>query len=423
MEKTISDSLLIALMFGSGFLLSRVFIKCGIAETLVYAFMRRSKGHISRIILYIIVLSSFISMVIPNIIAILTILPLLEVLKKDIEKVDDQKHSLTTALAMANLYGSNIGGVGFMIGSAANIVLLTFLYLNRVEGTAKINFLSWLGWGAPFVLVLSSIAALIIIVFLIPKRLKGATLDFTNMHRNKKDFPHQRVAVVLSAAFFVVWITLSAVHILDKHYNFPYILGIGAVYFVGFNYLAFFVDYHDKKLNIKSRLLYAPDVASNLPAKGFILATASIVFATLLLLFDLDRKVLDLLGVTTLLNNVAMQTRALVIVSVILTTFTIFISEVLSNMATAVAFFTVAVALCKSLGVPALPILIGISIVATVPSMSPIASPVNAMAFGGIKGVSLRRMITVGFVMNLAAIAVVNLWALLYIPWYYRIRL
>jgi sodium-dependent dicarboxylate transporter 2/3/5 len=423
MEKTIYDSLLIALMFGSGFLLSRIFIKCGIAESLVFAFMRRSKGHISRIILYIIFLSSFISMVIPNIIAILTILPLLEILKKDIEKIDDQKRSLTTALAMANLYGSNIGGLGFMIGSAANIVLLTFLYLNRVEGTAKINFLSWIGWGVPFVLVLSSIACLIIIVFLIPKRLRNATLDFTHMHKHEKDFPHQRVAVILSAAFFVVWVTLSAIHLLDKHYDFPYVLGIGAVYFVGFNYLAFFVDFHDRKLNTRGRLLYAPDVASNLPAKGFILAGASIAFATLLLVFDLDSKFLDLIGLTAFLNNVAMQTRALIIVSVILTTCTVFISEVMSNTATAVAFFTVAVALCKSLNVPALPILIGISAIATVPSMSPIASPVNAMAFGGIKGVSLRRMVTVGFVMNMAAIAVVNLWALLYIPWYYRFRL
>jgi len=202
-----------------------------------------------------------------------------------------------------------------------------------------------------------------------------------------------------------------------------YILGIGAVYFVGFIYFAFFVNFHDKKLNIRSRLLYAPDVASNLPAKGFILAAASIGFATFLLVFNLDTKFLDFIGLTTFLNNVAMQTRALIIVSVILTTCTVFISEFMSSTATAVAFFTVAVALCKSLNVPALPILIGISAVATVPSMSPIASPVNAMAFGGIKGVSLRRMITVGFVMDLAAIVVVNLWSLIYIPWYYRIRL
>jgi sodium-dependent dicarboxylate transporter 2/3/5 len=423
MGKTIYDSLLIALMFGSGFLLSRIFIKCGIAESLVFAFMRRSKGHISRIILYIVFLSVFLSMVVPNIIAVLTILPLLEVLKKDIEKVDDRKRSLTTALAMANLYGSNIGGVGFMIGSVANVVLLTFLYLNRVEGTAKINFLSWIGWGVPFVLVLSSIAILIVVVFLIPRRLKNTTLDFTNMHRHEKDFPHQRVAVALSAAFFIVWIILSAVLLLDRHYNFPYILGIGAVYFVGFIYLAFFVDFHDRKLNVKSRLLYAPDVTSNLPAKGFILAGASIAFATLILVLNLDTKFLDFLGLTSFLNDVARQTRALIIVSVILTSCTVFISEIMSNMATAVAFFTVAVALCKSLNVPALPILIGISAVATVPSMSPIASPVNAMAFGGIRGVNLKRMIAVGFVMNLASIAVVNLWALLYIPWYYRIPL
>jgi sodium-dependent dicarboxylate transporter 2/3/5 len=70
-----------------------------------------------------------------------------------------------------------------------------------------------------------------------------------------------------------------------------------------------------------------------------------------------------------------------------------------------------------------LTILIGISVIATVPSMSPIASPVNAMAYGGIKGVSLRKMMAVGFVMDLIAVGLVNVWALLYLPWYYRIHL
>lgn len=78
--------------------------------------------------------------------------------------------------------------------------------------------------------------------------------------------------------------------------------------------------------------------------------------------------------------------------------------------ATAVTFFTVAVALCNRFDIPALPILIGISIIATIPSMSPVASPVNAMAFGGIKGVSLKRMMMVGFIMDIIAVALLNIW-------------
>ncbi len=45
------------------------------------------------------------------------------------------------------------------------------------------------------------------------------------------------------------------------------------------------------------------------------------------------------------------------------------------------------------------------------------------MAYGGIKGVSLRKMMGVGFVMDLFAVVLVNVWALLYLPWYYRIHL
>ncbi len=422
MENTLYDSLLIALMFGSGYLLSRILIKSGTAESLVFFFMRQSKGHISRIITYIVFLSVIISMVIPNTIAILMMLPLIEVLKLDIERLDGKKGSLTTALALASLYGANIGGLGFLIGSGSNVVLLTFLYVNRINGTEKINFLSWIGWGLPLALILASIASLVIITFLVPRDLRHAKLDFTHMHKHRKDFPHQKATIFLSMVFFVVWVTLSAIHLLDRHYDFPYILSIAIVFFLGFIGIAFFVTFNDTKLGVRSRLLNIKDIASGLPTKGLILTAVSITLAALLLAFRLDSRFLDFLGLTDFLANVAMKTRTLIIVSLALTTFTVFMSELLSNTAVSVAFFTVAVALCNSLNVPALPILIGISAAATVPSMSPIASPVNAMAFGGIKGVSIRKMLKVGFFMNLIVIVVVSFWAVVYIPWYYGLR-
>ena len=144
-------------------------------------------------------------MFIPNIIAVLTILPILEILKKDLDASDNKDRSLTTALAMANLYGSNIGGVGFIIGSATNIILITFVYLNKIPGAEKLNFLSWIGWGLPFVLLTSTIACFVIIYFLLPKKLRRIQLNFTTLHQHKSRRPHQRVGIILSVVFFVFW--------------------------------------------------------------------------------------------------------------------------------------------------------------------------------------------------------------------------
>jgi sodium-dependent dicarboxylate transporter 2/3/5 len=423
MGTMLHDSLLLALMFGSGYLLSRIFIKCGIAESLVNVFVRRSNGHVSRIIVYIVAFSAFLSMFIPNLIAVLAVLPLLEILKKDLERIDDEKRSLTTALAMANLYGANIGGVGFIIGSLTNIIFITFAFLHRVEGAGKINFLSWIGWGVPFVVVFSAAACLVVVLLILPKGLRKVTLDFTRIHMHRRDYAHQRIAVLLSMAFFLFWVSLSIVQFVDKQWDVPYILITAAGYFVAFSFVAFFVDFNDRRTKVKSRLLYAPDIVSNMPAKGMILAAATIGITALLFLLNIGSKIYDLLGVSSIPEWLAARTHTTLLISLVLTALTVFVSEFMSNTATAITVLTAGLALCVSLKISPLPILIGISIIATVPSMSPIASPVNAMAYGGIRGVSLRKMVVVGFVMNLIAVGLANVWALLYLPWYYRIRL
>jgi sodium-dependent dicarboxylate transporter 2/3/5 len=50
--------------------------------------------------------------------------------------------------------------------------------------------------------------------------------------------------------------------------------------------------------------------------------------------------------------------------------------------------------------------MLAVSVSSTAAFMSPIASPVNAVAFASIKGVSLRRMILKGFVLNIVS----SLW-------------
>jgi di/tricarboxylate transporter len=42
--------------------------------------------------------------------------------------------------------------------------------------------------------------------------------------------------------------------------------------------------------------------------------------------------------------------------------------------------------------------------------MSPIATGVNGLAFGGVKGVSFTRMLLVGFIMNIAGALLIAGW-------------
>ena len=72
-------------LFLNGYLVSRLFIACGIADRIVRFFIARSKGKISHVIVYIVFTTAIISMFVPNIVTVLIILPLLELLRKDFQ--------------------------------------------------------------------------------------------------------------------------------------------------------------------------------------------------------------------------------------------------------------------------------------------------------------------------------------------------
>ena len=61
---------------------------------------------------------------------------------------------------------------------------------------------------------------------------------------------------------------------------------------------------------------------------------------------------------------------------------------------------------------PGLEMLIIITLSCTSAFMSPIATGVNGLAFGGVKGVSFSRMLVVGFIMNIAGAGLITSWVL-----------
>jgi solute carrier family 13 (sodium-dependent dicarboxylate transporter), member 2/3/5 len=51
--------------------------------------------------------------------------------------------------------------------------------------------------------------------------------------------------------------------------------------------------------------------------------------------------------------------------------------------------------------------------------MSPIATLVNGLAFGGVKGVSVMSMLVVGFFMNITGALLISSWTLFFIGRFY----
>lgn len=409
------NTIQVALTFINGFLVSRLLIKCGLAEKTVFFFMKKSGGHLSRILIYLTFSTALLSVFIPNVIALLAILPLLQILKKDFEALPADQKSLDTALSLSSLYGANIGGTGSIIGSPSNLILMGFLLVRGVSGYEQLNFVSWMGWGIPLVALYSLLACFLVSFLLVPKSIRKLKINFNALHHHQAHYPHEKAGIILSLATLIFFTLLPLLNLIFEKSMMPLTTLLAILYTLLFIILLFFIPLHDKKNRIQSKILTLKDCYTNLPGRGFLIAGAAVAFSSLMIFLGIDAYL------SKWVSLILPQGVHPFWVMLVFTLMVVFTSEFISNTATAVSFFVVAFPVAEALNLSPLPFLLGISLVSTIPSMSPVASPVNAMAFGGIRGVSLKKMMLAGFFMDLIGALLISLLAIYLLPHYYRL--
>ena len=85
-------------------------IKARLPHRIVYWFIGKRHLSITIILFYLIAISAFLSFFIPNAITVLTLLPLLELLRRSYEESNGSSKNVATMLALSVIYGANIGG-------------------------------------------------------------------------------------------------------------------------------------------------------------------------------------------------------------------------------------------------------------------------------------------------------------------------
>ena len=82
------DKIQLIFFFISGFLVSRLIIKVRLPQRIVFWFIGKKNLSLTKILFYLIVISAFLSFFIPNAITVLTLLPLLELLRRSYEEAN-----------------------------------------------------------------------------------------------------------------------------------------------------------------------------------------------------------------------------------------------------------------------------------------------------------------------------------------------
>ncbi|MGD9137608.1 MAG: SLC13 family permease, partial [Desulfobacterales bacterium] len=174
------DKIQLIFFFITGFAISRLIIKARLPHRMVYWFVGKRQLSITKILFYLIAISAFLSFFIPNAITVLTLLPLLELLRRSYEENNGSSKNVATMLALSVIYGANIGGMGSITATPANGILVTFAVFNDIPGIQYLSFASWLVWGIPLVIVFVGVAGLVLGLVLRPWRYQksGVQLPF-----------------------------------------------------------------------------------------------------------------------------------------------------------------------------------------------------------------------------------------------------
>lgn len=394
------DKIQVALFFLNGFLISRLTIKAGLPEWMAEFFFDNKSLSTIKIVLYLITITALVSFFIPNVITVLTIIPVVHIIVKKLGNNDVKSESkLATLFGLAIIYGANIGGMGSLTGTPANGIMLTFMALNDVAGTEKVTFLTWFIWGIPLVIGMILTAWIVLITIFRPgKIVKKTRIDNLGYHIDAKKV---KTASTYTIVYFLSSLILSALMISYPEYS-AYIFWLTlllSIYFI----LAFFVKRSDWAEGLSIPMLQIKDCYSNLPMKGFLFVGLSIVAAGIFYLFNLQDTVAPFL-----IENLPSGSKEFLIY-IVLAIVVSFLTEFMSNTAVQITFLAVLTPLHSLVDFNIVDACLIVTFSSTCAFMSPLATGVNGLAFGGIKGFTLKPMLITGFIMNIAGAVVISL--------------
>jgi len=400
------DKIQLIFFFISGFTVSRLMIKARLPHRIVYWFIGKRHLSITKILFYLIAISAVLSFFIPNAITVLTLLPLLELLRRSYEESNGPSKNVATLLALSTIYGANIGGMGSITATPANGILVTYAVLNDIPGTQYLSFASWLVWGIPLVIIFVSIAGLIISVVLRPWRYQKHSIQLP-FEAEKTYHPFQKITAWMTVIYFLSSFILSLLMMYFSSRTLLILLISGILTLLFILFLFFLPVRVGPKTDSRQVLLTLADCYNDLPTKGFIFVGIAVVLAAILYAFKIHEF---FAGWAALIIPTGISAFVLFFLIALATSFS---TEILSNTAVQFSFFVVALPLAQTLGFPALEMLIIITLSCTSAFMSPIATGVNGLAFGGVKGVSFSKMLVVGFILNIAGALLISSWVLI----------
>ncbi|MBI9111686.1 SLC13 family permease [Maridesulfovibrio ferrireducens] len=385
------------LLFVTGYILYQVMASVRLPEYFSAKAVSFSRGRADYLLLSLIFVSAGMSMFIPNAVTVLAMIPV-------IRKLDAELESMTTPLTLSIIYGANIGGMGSLIGSPANILLIGAMDFFKVAGREQITFFNWFIWALPLV-ILFLLLSWFVVRFAIPKGEQAIPSKFLN--KVERITIKQKRGLSIFGIFLGFWLVSSVIReFLPFYAEFePVVALIFTVVFL-------------KLIFGKGKLMSWGSLLEGVPKRGLLLLLILGVFIVAVKLLNLDEYAAE--EFKDLLTLMAVDGQRGYLLYLVTAAVVILLTEILSNTVVSTAFFAVVVHTAFSFETSPMLLMILVSIASTCAFMTPIATPCNSLAFGEMKRVSLRSMLGLGMVLNICGAVLLSFWVWKVIPYIYR---
>jgi solute carrier family 13 (sodium-dependent dicarboxylate transporter), member 2/3/5 len=389
----------IIFLFMGGFMIGLGIEKWNLHKRIALTIVMITGTSGDRIILGFILATGFISMWLSNTATTMMMFPIaisvIRVIGNGIETKGMKNFSLCLMLAIA--YASNFGGIATIIGTPPNVAYVS--YISR-KFNYEISFFNWMLICLPIALLLMTSLYVVTVKFLFPNKL-SSSLEMQAMIRTELNelgplsLPEKRVLGIFVCTA-LLWITrdlINGLHLVKIDDNMIAIFGA----------LMMFIMPSGRE---DLRLLEWSDTKNM--AWGILL-----MFGGGITLANAMEKA----GLMEMLGQwiASFSGTNVLVLLIVVTTVSIFISEVMSNIAQVIVFAPVVTSIAEAAGINPFILGIAMTLAASCASMMPMGTPPNAIVFAS-GHIRIQQMIRAGFVMNIISIVLIVLFCYFVLP-------
>lgn len=397
-------------LFMGGFMLGLAIEKWNLHRRIALNIVAMTGTSGNRIILGFILATGMLSMWLSNTATTMMMFPIalsvVHVMKENKEEGGNYSH-FNLCLMLAIAYASNFGGIATIVGTPPNVQFVGYF---EKKYNISIDFVDWMLICTPLAFLLMLSLYFISTRLLFPNRIKRS--EAAGKHIREELLLLGRLGTAEKRVLFIfictalLWIFRKVINDNQPWFslddNMIAIMGAVALFICPAGQLP---KKEENRENKKENILEWEDTSKM--AWGILL-----LFGGGITLADALEKAGLIQQLGNWLALYAGSGIALVFAVVVIS---IFISEVMSNVAQVIVFSPVVCSLADSIGMN--PLLLGLpmTLAASCASMLPMGTPPNAIVFasGHIK---LKQMLKAGLAMNLVAIILITLFCWFLLP-------